>query len=80
MKEYLPAPKPAEELAKGGFNDPNALRTEEEMRRHGGRYFEHTLPGMGVAKESMVRIPGPRVLTYEPEDILRQITNSNQYN
>ena len=73
MKEYLPAPKGADELAKGGFIDPNALRTEEEMKRHGGKYFEHTLPGMGVAKEPAVRGPGPRVMMFQPEDILGEV-------
>lgn len=74
MKIYLPAPKKEDEIIAGGFEDPNALRTEDEARRNGGRYFDHALPGMGMMKpEKPVFLPGPQITTLQPAPLLRAI-------
>ena len=71
MKIYLPAPKKEEELIVGDFDDPNMMRSEEDMRRNGGRYFDMALEGLGMQKpDKPLKFVEPRVLTYRPAPII----------
>jgi hypothetical protein len=73
MKHFLPAPKKEDEIKMGGFVDPNLIRSEEEVRKNRGKYFEFQLQGMGVDKlvKNPVQMPEPQILTYRPEPVLK---------
>ena len=75
MKIYLPAPKKAEELALEEFEDPNLMRSEEDMRRHGGRYFDTVLEGLGMQKpDRPVQAIETKVMTLRPAPIIEAAT------
>lgn len=72
MRSALPAPKKEEEIKLGGFVDPNQIRSEEEVRRNGGKYFETQLKGMRVAEDRNPRaLPLPQIVTYVPEPLVK---------
>lgn len=76
MKVYLPAPKKADDVV-GEFEDPNFMRSEDEMRRNGGRYFDTQLEGLGMQKpDRPVKPLETRVLTFTPTPIIQPVARS----
>jgi hypothetical protein len=75
MKIYLPAPKKPEEISELlPFEDPNAMRTEDEARRNGGRYFDAALEGLGMQHpDRPIRMQEPKVFIFKPTPIIEQV-------
>ena len=72
MKSYLPAPKKLDEVI--DFDDPNLMRSEEDMRRNGGRYFDNVLEGLGMQKpDRPVQALESKVMTLRPMPIFETI-------
>ncbi len=71
MKVYLPAPKKVDDPNAIDFEDPNMMRSEEDARRNGGRYFDTVLEGLGMQKpDRPVQAVETKVLTYKPAPII----------
>lgn len=75
MKIYLPAPKKPEEISElRPFDDPNAMRTEDEARRNGGRYFDTALEGLGMQHpDKPVRVVASKIETFRPMPIIEPV-------
>lgn len=73
MKVYLPAPKEQSDAMEGEFIDPNMMRSEEDMRRNGGRYFDTVLEGLGMQKpDRPVMANMSQSFTLRPAPIIEQ--------